>query len=162
MEKCPCSSKKNYMDCCGAFIEGLAQAPTAEALMRSRYTAHVKLAIDYIMDTVHPINREKSNRKTIESWAEQANWMRLEIVQTTKGKEEDEIGTVLFKAHYKYGNQLKTHFEDSFFRKENGRWYFVEGKEPAANQSTSIKIGRNDPCHCGSGKKFKKCCQKNK
>lgn len=160
MEKCPCSSQKNYIDCCGVFIEKGVPAPTAEALMRSRYTAHVKLAVDYIIDTVHPDNRDKSNRKTIESWAEQADWQRLEVVQTAKGKEEDDVGRVLFKAHYKYKNLLKTHFEDSFFKKEEGRWYFVEGKEPKNSSQKSTKIGRNDPCHCGSGKKFKKCCAK--
>lgn len=160
MEKCPCSSQKDYMDCCGAFIEGAAHAPTAEVLMRARYTAHVKMDIDYIIDTVHPSNRDKSNRKTIESWAKQAKWQRLEVVQTAKGKEGDDIGKVIFKAYYKHDNLLKTHFEDSLFRKEDGRWYFVEGNEPKILIKSSIKISRNDPCHCGSGKKFKKCCAK--
>lgn len=161
MEKCPCCSQQDYINCCGKYIEGGEKAPTAEALMRSRYTAHVKVNIDYIINTVHPNHRDKSNPETIRSWAEQAEWTRLEVLKTEQGTEGDLTGRVLFKAHYKYQQQLKTHFEDSFFVKENGCWYFVEGKEPVvAAAQGSTKIGRNDPCYCGSGRKFKKCCAK--
>lgn len=159
MEKCPCNSQKDYTDCCSLYLEGNAKAPTAEALMRSRYTAHVKHKIDYIIQTVHPSTREKSDRKAVESWAKEAVWTRLEVLQTRAGKENDETGQVVFKAHYKHGNQLKTHYEDSTFKKENGEWFYVDGKEPERQiASVGAKIGRNDVCYCGSGKKFKKCC----
>lgn len=160
MEKCPCNSSKNYTDCCAPFIEGTILAPTAEALMRSRYTAHVKMEIDYIMNTVHPDQRAKSDRKTVENWAKEADWMCLEIISTEKGREVDTVGSVIFKAHYKYRNSLKTHAEDSSFKKEGEQWYFVEGVTPKLTVIKTAKIGRNDPCYCGSGRKFKKCCAK--
>lgn len=160
MEKCPCNSQKEYPNCCAPYLEGKQAAPTAEALMRSRYTAHVKAEIDYIIDTVHPDHRAKSDRKTIESWAKEAVWERLEIISTEKGLEKDSIGRVVFKAHYKYNNILKIHAENSLFKKEEGRWYFVEGTEIKIPAKRNVKVGRNDPCYCGSGKKFKKCCAK--
>ena len=160
MEKCPCNSQKEYLDCCAPYLEGKADAPTAVALMRSRYTAHVKTKIDYIINTVHPDNRAKSDRKTIESWAKEAVWERLEIISAEKGLEEDQIGRVVFKAHYKYNNSLKVHAENSLFKKEEGKWYFVEGTEAKIAATKTVKIGRNDSCYCGSGKKFKKCCGK--
>lgn len=160
MERCPCNSKKEYVDCCAPFLEGKEDAPTALALMRSRYTAHVKGEIDYIINTVHPDHRAKSNRKTIESWAKEAVWIRLEVVSTQKGLIADSIGRVVFKAHYKYNNVLRVHAENSLFKKEQGKWYFVEGTEAKTAAKTASKFGRNDPCYCGSGKKFKKCCAK--
>ncbi|MFT5648397.1 MAG: SEC-C motif-containing protein [Aureispira sp.] len=160
MEKCPCNSQKEYLDCCAPFLERQQDAPTAVALMRSRYTAHVKTDIDYIIDTVHPDYRENSDRKTIESWAKEAVWERLEVISTEKGLEKDQIGRVVFRAYYKYNSTLKTHTENSLFKKEEGKWYFVEGAEVKSAAIKSVKIGRNDACYCGSGKKFKKCCAK--
>ncbi|WP_052593066.1 YchJ family protein [Aureispira sp. CCB-QB1] len=160
MEKCPCGSQQTYSNCCAPFLEGRQNAPTAEALMRSRYTAHVKGEIDYIIHTVHPDRRADSDRKTIESWAKEADWKGLEILQRTQGSEKDDVGRVVFKAHYKYQNLLKVHTEDSLFKRVEGKWYFVEGVEPKRIYTKTSKIGRNDPCSCGSGKKFKKCCAK--
>lgn len=160
MEKCPCNSQKEYLDCCAPFIERRQDAPTAIALMRSRYTAHVKADIDYIIDTVHPDHRAKSDRKTIESWAKEAVWVRLEIISAEKGLAKDHIGRIVFKAHYKYNNLLRTHAENSLFKKEQGKWYFVEGTEAKVATTKTAKYGRNAPCYCGSGKKFKKCCAK--
>lgn len=160
MEKCPCCSQKAYMDCCGIYLETPAKAPTPVALMRSRYTAHVKLKIDYIMDTIHPTTRGQSHRENVELWAKQADWTRLEVLQTIAGKTED-IGRVVFRAHYKVDNQPRVHVEDSTFKKENGEWFYLGGREPQLKTvRTNTKIGRNDPCYCGSGKKFKKCCGK--
>ena len=36
-----------------------------------------------------------------------------------------------------------------------------EKKQPIVKKA-SDKIGRNDPCPCGSGKKYKNCCGRNK
>jgi len=160
MEKCPCNSQKEYLACCAPFLEGEQDAPTAVALMRSRYTAHVKADIDYIIETVHPEYRAQSDRKAIESWAKETVWERLEIIKTEKGLEGDDVGRVVFRAHYKHHNNVKVHAEDSFFKKEGGKWYFVEGRDAIITGTKPAKIGRNDACYCGSGKKFKKCCAK--
>jgi len=159
MEKCPCCSKKNYMDCCGVFLEGDTKASTAEELMRSRYTAHVKHKIDYIVNTVHETTRENNDRETIERWAKQTNWTRLEIMSTQAGGANHEVGRVVFRAHYKLKDELKFHSEDSVFKKEEGEWFYVDGTTPKTQPKRTLKIGRNDPCYCGSGKKFKKCCR---
>lgn len=160
MEKCPCNSQKNYAVCCEPLLKGVAKATTAEALMRSRYTAHVKGEIDYIMNTVHPHRREEMNRGTIEDWARKSEWLRLQVLSTTAGKEGDTEGRVVFRADYKYNSRVEAHLEDSLFLKENGSWFFVEGKAPTKSIAKPTKIGRNDPCYCGSGKKYKKCCGK--
>ncbi|CAA6798769.1 MAG: Unknown protein [uncultured Aureispira sp.] len=160
MEKCPCKSQKEYLDCCAPFLDRQQNAPTAIALMRSRYTAHVKADIDYIIETVHPEHREASDRKAIESWAKNAVWKGLEIIKTKKGLEGDEIGWVVFSAHYTYNNSVKVHTENSLFKKKEGKWYFVEGRDAEIAVGKPAKIGRNDACYCGSGKKFKKCCAK--
>lgn len=158
MEKCPCNSQKDYSDCCAPFLETAAKPLTAEQLMRARYTAYTKNNIDFIINTVHPSTRAESDRKTVASWVNEAIWTRLEVLSTQKGGVEDEVGKVVFKAHYKNGNQLKIHHEDSTFQKENGEWFYLTGEFPKATNLTTAKIGRNDVCYCGSGKKFKKCC----
>jgi len=160
MEKCPCHSQKDYAVCCEPLLKGTAKAATAEALMRSRYTAHVKADIDYIMNTLHSSRQAKMNRATIEDWAKKSEWLRLQVLSTTGGQEQDTEGRVVFRAEYKQNNRLEVHLEDSLFLKENGTWFFVEGREPVRATPTSkpTKIGRNDPCYCGSGKKYKKCC----
>ena len=48
---CPCGSGKEYAACCGPVISGKAAAPTAEALMRARYSAYVKAEIGFIADS---------------------------------------------------------------------------------------------------------------
>ncbi|MCH2023084.1 MAG: YchJ family protein [Saprospiraceae bacterium] len=159
-EKCPCNNKRTYMECCGMILEGNQTATTAEKLMRSRYSAHVKDKIDYIINTIHSSTRKNTNRNTIEQWARQTSWQGLEILETTRGGANDLVGRVIFKAHYKLNGQMKFHHEDSVFKKEDGVWYYVDGTTPKTQPKRSLKLGRNSPCHCGSGKKFKKCCFK--
>ena len=92
------------------------------------------------------------------------DWKSLEILGTKEGLENDETGEVSFCAHYSVRDFPQELREDAFFRKENDTWYYVDGtvygKEPVRRESP--KIGRNDPCPCGSGRKYKKCCGKMK
>jgi SEC-C motif domain protein len=161
MEKCPCNSNKYYSDCCYPFLEEEQQADTSEKLMRSRYTAHVKNKIDYIVNTYHPDSRKNTKRSTIEQWASKTSWKGLEIINVSAGGKNAQMGRVEFKAHYKIDNKLKFHHEDSLFQKLDGQWYYVDGITPKTQPKRSFKTGRNAPCHCGSNKKFKKCCGKN-
>ncbi len=160
MEPCPCGSDLIYEKCCGPYIEGTRQAPTAEALMRSRYTAYVKHAVDYIFDTTHPDRRKSSDKEGIREWAESTTWLNLDIREVTGGGPEDREGTVTFLAQYTDGEEEREHHEASRFKQEKGRWYFFDGKNPEAVPvvRSGPKVGRNDPCPCGSGKKYKKCC----
>ena len=87
-------------------------------------------------------------------------WEGLDIIETVEGGENDSTGEVKFSAHYSVRNVPQELREDAFFRKEGDEWFYVEGnvyaKQPVRRETP--KIGRNDPCPCGSGKKYKKCC----
>ncbi len=160
MELCPCGSEKTYGDCCGVYIDGDQCAPTAEALMRSRYTAYTRIAIDYIYNTTHSSQRDNFDRKDNEKWAQKTDWQSLEIVNTIDGGAEDDTGVVEFIAQYREKGKPGRHHEIAEFRKEDGCWYFYDGRAPKIQQvkREGPKIGRNDPCPCGSSKKYKKCC----
>lgn len=159
VEQCPCNSGKTYAECCEPLINGTIPATTAESLMRSRYTAYVKVKIDYLYETTHPAHRKGYDHEGTRQWAEKSNWYGLEIV-SARGGESDSIGEVEFIARYKDGDTEYIHHEKGRFRKAEGRWFFVDGKMVTAMPATSNKVGRNEPCPCGSGNKYKKCCGK--
>jgi SEC-C motif-containing protein len=160
MEQCPCGSGQSYDACCQPLIQGTQAATTAEALMRSRYTAHVKAQIDYIVDTTHPSKRGSVNRKEVADWARKSEWQSFEILHAEGGGPTDSEGTVEFVATYRLKEKLAKHHEIAEFKKSEDRWYFFDGKAPRPQTMVrqGPKVGRNDPCACGSGKKFKKCC----
>jgi SEC-C motif-containing protein len=154
---CPCGSGETYEKCCGPYHAG-APAPTAEALMRSRYSAYVKGEIDYLVSSHVAEGREEVDRELTEKWAKESEWVGLTIVATEKGGPDDDLGTVEFVARFKAEGQERAHRERSNFKKVEGRWYYVDGKELKAPPARAEKVpGRNDPCPCGSGKKYKKC-----
>jgi len=158
--RCPCGSKKGYASCCEPLIKGTRKAETAEELLRSRYTAHVKAEVDYIMNTVHPSKRKGLDREEIREWAESTHWQGLDVMSVDGGDANDKTGTIEFAAHFTENGEKKAHRERSHFKKKNDEWFFVDGKTVSAPTVTrsSPKVGRNDPCPCGSGKKYKKCC----
>ena len=165
MSDCPCrildTKKATLEECCGPFLKGSKKAPTAVAMMRSRYSAYVVKNIDYIDATQINEKNETFNKEEALKWAESSEWMGLEVKRTQKGEANDDTGVVEFIAHYKdkaSGTELR-HHETSLFKKENDGWKFKEGNIHGAQPVKRIdpKVGRNDPCHCGSGKKFKKC-----
>lgn len=160
MEICPCGSGKPYGECCEPLIRGTQTAPTAEALMRARYTAHVKTEIDYIYNTIQSDRREAFDRKESTNWSKRMDWVSLEILGTEKGGTADDKGIVEFIARYRDKGKLRHHHEVAEFVKEDQCWFFVDGHAPEQTQSVrqGPKIGRNHPCPCGSGKKYKKCC----
>ncbi len=159
MEKCPCGSGLLLKECCEPYIRNTKEAETPEKLMRARYTAFVKSEIDFIMDTVLASKKHEFNRKHIEKWAEESIWYGLDIVKTDKGAALDSEGNVEFKATYSQNGMKVTHHENASFKKEDGKWFLEDGEMVTTGQIVNEeKIGRNDPCPCGSGKKFKKCC----
>lgn len=160
MQTCHCGSGLAFEACCGPYISGAAVAPTAEALMRSRYSAYVEIAVDYLGDTLHATSRGDWDRNATQEWAEQGEWLSLDVLDVEAGGENDEEGFVEFSARFNDGGVEKVHHERSRFVKEDGRWYYVDGAiaKPGTYRKESPKVGRNDPCPCGSGKKYKKCC----
>ena len=129
---------------------------SAEALMRSRYSAFTKCAFDYLVATHHPDMRDELDEDALRAWAESAEWLGLEILSTEAGEPTDTGGFVEFVARYRTDGAKVEHRERSRFQQDGGVWYYVEGYDLPAPQTA--KIGRNEPCPCGSGKKYKKCC----
>lgn len=163
MEQCPCGSGLAYAECCEPIIKGVRPAETAEALMRSRYSAYVKVETDYIYETTHPKHRAGYDVQGTKEWAEGAEWLGLEIVSTKNGGPEESIGEVEFIARFAEKGQNREHHERAQFKKDKSQWFFTDGKPVTGQQPvvrTSPKVGRNDPCPCGSGQKYKKCCGK--
>lgn len=150
---CPCGSTLDEAQCCGRYLAGELNAPTAEALMRSRYTAYTHNDRGYIARTWDP--------ETCPDLADDLGhivWTGLEIQATEAGGANDTSGMVEFTAHYQANGVPGQLHELSRFRKAAGKWLYVSGETIAPTPLRVSKTGRNDPCPCGSGKKFKKCC----
>ena len=162
MTNCTCGLEQPYEECCEPIIKGEKQAETAESLMRSRYSAFAHAEVDWLVDSVHPETREDHDRDSIRVWAVDSQWSSLEIVSTHEGGSDDETGEVEFIANYKDKQGRHRHHELAQFKKHEGQWYFYDGGrvKPQTVVRDAPKVGRNDPCPCGSGKKFKKCCAK--
>jgi SEC-C motif-containing protein len=127
--------------------------------MRSRYSAYVKKELGYLLASLHPEHRTDYDEQSSRAWAEGAEWHGIRILKTIGGGPEDSEGQVEFVVSYTEKGNKQEHHELSTFKKENGAWYFATGKTmPKPIVRVDPKTGRNDPCPCGSGRKFKKCC----
>lgn len=158
-DPCPCGSGAAFAACCGVFLagEGAPPAPTAEQLMRSRYSAYVTGAIDYIVATHDEATRDQVDVEASAAWSRETMWQGLEILATEAGGQGDQTGVVEFIARGITRGQPFAQRERSRFRKLDGRWYYVDGAVKAAPARKAKAPGPNEPCHCGSGKKFKRC-----
>ncbi|WP_341951992.1 YchJ family metal-binding protein [Salinibacterium sp. TMP30] len=121
MRVCPCQSEESYDECCGRFHRGDALAPTAERLMRSRYSAYSVGDTAYLLQTWHPSTRPR----TLELDPEM-HWYRLDMVARTGGSMLDTRGTVEFRAHYRSRGIAGQQHENSSFIRENGAWLYVD------------------------------------
>jgi len=169
MKDCPCGQASPFTDCCGPYLRGTAWPDSAEDLMRSRYTAHAQKNWGYLLKTLCAEERRQENIQDIETGTA---WVSLDITGTEGGQIGDTEGVVRFIARFKEDGEEKTHSETARFIRENGRWvYSAKLSEVHAPQAESApaaqpfvreapKVGRNEPCPCGSGKKYKKCCGK--
>ena len=160
---CPCGSGKKYADCCKPIIDGTQKAATAETLMRARYSAYVAQKIDFIVDSCEEGEGiAEIDKKATEEWSKNSKWHGLTILNTEKGTENDDEGTVEFTADYTLKQMRDSHHEIAAFKKVNGEWKYVAGNIVTTTvKREGRKIGRNEPCPCGSGKKYKNCCGKN-
>ncbi|MCS2167826.1 YchJ family protein [Scandinavium manionii] len=146
---CPCGSALEYSLCCQRYLSGSELALTPSQLMRSRYSAFVMKDADYLVKTWHPSCEPDAFRADLEKSFAGTEWLGLTLFAADNGKHADE-GFVSFVARFREDSKTSALIERSRFLKENGQWYYIDGTRPL--------IGRNDPCPCGSGKKFKKCC----
>ena len=162
---CPCGSGATLAGCCGPYHAGRA-APSAEALMRSRYSAYVLGLIDYLIDTTLPIQQAGLDRAAIAAWSAASSWLGLQVQQvehvansrsagnaagssasnrvvSAAGSHAGSAGApehawVRFTVRWHDGQTEQAHTERSAFVTHAGRWYFIDSSEP-------LKAGRNDP-----------------
>ncbi|EIA07343.1 YchJ family protein [Flavobacterium frigoris] len=119
---CHCGSQTNFKDCCKQYIDGTQNAATAVVLMRSRYSAYATHNADYLVQTTHVSTRKEHNKKDILDWSQSNQWIKLEVLQATDN-------TVEFKAFYlDHLMQMQIHHEHSTFKKESGKWFYVDGE----------------------------------
>jgi len=154
---CPCGSQQNFDVCCQPLLNGQANATTAEALMRSRYSAFATGNIEYLIETLHSDKRQPQDGELLTQALEHTRWLGLQVRGCEKGLEADERGTVEFVATWSEGGQSGFLHEKSSFVKQNDRWYYVDGTLYDTTGKNIAKPKRNEPCWCGSEKKFKKC-----
>ena len=157
-ESCACGSGRGYARCCGPFLSGEALPETAEELMRSRYVAYTRQDIDYLESTSSAAVRKTFKRRQAKKWARSATFTGLDVQATELGGPEDMAGIVEFEASFQERGKPHILHERSAFGREDGAWRYTGGTKSPAVRRTGTKVGRNDPCPCGSGKKYKKCC----
>lgn len=126
--------------------------------MRARYSAHVKVEVDFIYESTHPKHREGYDHKGTKTWAENSDWYGLEVINTVQGGADDTQGEVEFIANFRDKEGRRSHHERGQFKRYKKRWHFTDGEMVKPKPVSVTKVGRNDPCPCGSGSKFKKCC----
>ncbi|HCT74159.1 MULTISPECIES: YchJ family protein [Psychrobacter] len=159
-----------YQDCCQPYHDGLlnneadkidgAKPDSAERLMRSRYSAFVLVKPEYIVKTTLPAQQNLLDIQAIESWAKETDWAGLEIITHTPklGKRHAQVE---FKAYFNISDNkddgIQAHHELSAFVKvvdktsNDARWYFLD-------PTVAMTVTQKQPCICGSGEKFKRCC----
>jgi SEC-C motif-containing protein len=121
MTICYCGNHLPFENCCQPYIKGLAKVPTAESLMRSRYSAYVTGDACYLIATTHTSTRKLYKEKDILDWSQSNHWCRLEVLEVTPT-------TVTFKAHYIDNHRKEQiHYEKSNFVFEDGSWFYVDG-----------------------------------
>lgn len=121
MTNCYCGNLQSFENCCQPYIIGIKKAPTAEALMRSRYSAYATQNADYLVVTTHSSTRKNHKKSDILEWSKSNQWIKLEVLSSTET-------TVTFKAYYlDYQLKAQVHHEHSTFMFENGSWFYVDG-----------------------------------
>ncbi len=153
---CPCGTGRPFGECCGPVLARTRAAGSPEELMRSRFTAHVV----HDWAHLHRTHLESSREPFEEPEQEGAtDWTRLVIHGNAPGS-APEKATVDFTAYFAEGDLERAHHENAEFEKIDGTWFYLrplrQGLAPVRSQAA--KVGRNDPCPCGSGKKHKQCC----
>lgn len=160
---CPCGSRLAYSACCAPLHQN-TPAPNAERLMRSRYSAFCLGKIDYLLATLAPQSRQPNDAEGLRHTIKQTQWLALQVLGSGTDGGDEWVEFVAFyqklpaqamndasaSAGKRADGQLH---ERSRFIQQDGRWFYLDGRI-----LPPVKWPRNDPCWCGSGIKFKKCC----
>jgi len=116
--------------------------------MRARYTAYATSAVDFLVST-----GVDADRAGIAAWCARAKFVGLTVESKEAGGERDSQGFVTFRARFLEGGKLQELRERSRFERRGDKWIYVGGDA----RVSALALGRNDPCPCGSGEKFKRC-----
>ncbi|MCK4743006.1 MAG: YchJ family protein [Sulfuriflexus sp.] len=150
---CYCGKDTPFDACCGRIHDDIALADTAESLMRARFSAYSIDNLDFIRQSWHSTTCPSD----VEANEDGFQWLNLEITDTTSSADDNEAEVEFIASYSLNGNEGKLH-ERSQFARENGQWRYIDGKLKKGAPVSVNKIGRNEPCPCGSGKKYKRCC----
>ncbi|MFK5914389.1 MAG: YchJ family metal-binding protein [Woeseiaceae bacterium] len=140
---CLCGASNIFNVCCGKFILNHGATDSAEQLMRSRYSAYILKDQNYLLKTWHESTRPSS----LDLDNDSTQWKKLKIISASKD-------IVQFVAYFIANNDYFALSETSHFIKDT-QWFYEKG-----NEVKTIKLTKNMPCPCLSGKKFKRCCEK--
>ena len=154
---CPCGSGQRFDACCGPVLAGRRVPATPEELMRARFTAHVAYDFKFLHDTY----RATAGKPFVPEPGEPAvKWTRLEVHGAESVALQPDKGFVEFTAHGTQDGKELVHQERAEFQRVDGRWLYTREARlgPAPYKASAPKVGRNDPCPCGSGRKYKHCC----
>lgn len=155
---CYCDSGLSFSSCCEPYISGQQNAPSPQALMRSRYSAYCIENWQYILHTYGEIQRQSLSASDLQASAQNTRWQRLEIVATSDYATNGQNNLVEFKAYYLFEGRAHVLHETSRFEYQQDGWRYTTGV--IHDKSGIIKLGRNDKCLCGSEKKYKQCCMR--
>lgn len=148
-QSCPCGSGHIYSECCEPLHQMNEQAQTAEALMRSRYSAFVLKNADYLLKTLHPDYHTEHERESLVALFNETTWLGLKVIKhVPKGLSAE----VEFSAFYQDNDHVSQLHERSRFIKIDTQWYYMDG-----TFLPPLTLARNEVCFCGSGTKFKRC-----
>lgn len=146
---CPCGSGLEFQQCCGRLLDGSTFATNAEQLMRSRYSAFSLGKLDYLQASWHP--DFVPDDLTIDP---AVKWIKLRVVDFV---DAENTAVVEFEASFLVYGRVEGMHERSRFVCQQGRWLYTDG-DPLTPSFKAHKPARNEPCPCGSGKKYKRCC----
>ena len=118
--------------------------------MRSRYSAYTLGLIDYLVATTLPAQQAELDQAAMRDWSTHSQWLGLQV-QKVEAAGDAAHAFVTFTAHWQDTSGVQQQQERSAFVQVAQRWYFIDPSVP-------LNAGRNDPCPCQGGKKFKKCC----
>jgi len=153
---CPCGSGQLFEVCCEPILTGQRAAANAEQLMRARFTAHVAHDFKFL----HNSHRPTAGTPYVPEAGEPTmQWTKL-VVHSHELTDNPDKAFVDFSAYGTEGGTEKVLHEKAEFLRLNGAWLYTREARlgPAPYKSATPKVGRNAPCPCGSGKKYKQCC----
>lgn len=152
---CPCGSSKTLSGCCGPYLQGASEAPNAEALMRSRYTAFVRGDADYLWRTLHSSHDDVGRGRDAYCQGVIDNHPKVRFggleVLDTEAPDRDGLAQVLFGATLEVSGQDGSFIELSGFAKEDGGWRYLMGATlPRSEVSNEVKT-------CSAFRKLLEC-----